>query len=80
MRHRCVNAIFSQLPNLVLVDLPGIVGSAVCGEPDDLADRTQKLVSNYISREVPLCAIIVFRLHYDATYLLTLCITMSPGV
>ena len=47
-----------QLPNLVLVDLPGIVGSAVFGEPDDLADKTQKLVSDYIQKEVTMVLLI----------------------
>ena len=41
-----------QLPNLVVVDLPGIVGSSVAGEPLDLADRTRRLVSQYIQKEV----------------------------
>lgn len=33
------------------MDLPGIVGSSVSGEPTDLAERTKRLVSQYIQKE-----------------------------
>ena len=36
--------------DLNLLDLPGVVGGCVEGEPADMADRTRRLVSKYLAR------------------------------
>ena len=36
------------VPNLCLVDLPGIVGAHINGEPEDIVDQTRNLVEKFL--------------------------------
>lgn len=46
------------VPNLVLVDLPGIVGGHVRGEPDDMPELTYNLAKKYLERPDTLVLIV----------------------
>lgn len=41
----------TMVPNLVMIDLPGIVGAQKKGEPDDLPQKTEELVFKYLKQE-----------------------------
>lgn len=38
----------TNVPNLTLVDLPGIVAARVAGEPDNIMEQTRSLVEKYL--------------------------------
>ena len=46
------------VPNIVLVDLPGIVGGAARNEPSDMPSRTEELVTEYLENNETLVLIV----------------------
>ena len=48
-----------HLPDLNLLDLPGVVGGSVEGEPDDMAERTKRLVERHLQTPDTLVLVVV---------------------
>ena len=39
-----------HVPNINLIDLPGIMAAAIPGEPEDIMDQTRSLVESYLTQ------------------------------
>jgi hypothetical protein len=48
-----------SLPDVNLLDLPGVVGGSVDGEPDDMAERTKRLVERHLGAPDTLVLVVV---------------------
>ncbi len=48
-----------SLPDVNLLDLPGVVGGSVDGEPDDMAERTSRLVEKHLAAADTLVLVVV---------------------
>ncbi|XP_063809930.1 interferon-induced GTP-binding protein Mx-like [Pseudophryne corroboree] len=48
-----------NVPNLTLIDLPGIARVAVGGQPKDIGDQIKELIRKYIDRQETICLVVV---------------------
>lgn len=55
----CLEVYSTEAPNLDIVDLPGLVGGAMLGEPSDMSQQTRALTERYLADEHTLVCCVV---------------------
>ncbi|CAH2219119.1 interferon-induced GTP-binding Mx1-like isoform X1 [Pelobates cultripes] len=48
-----------DVPDLTLIDLPGIARVAVGGQPKDIGDKIKRLIKQYIQKQETICLVVV---------------------